>query len=378
MGIIFKRHYLCHLPKSAHDRPFSRPNRILRFSLLAREPENQSKRCAFRDLRSGMADCQKVCFDEEIIEEGRFQEVAQGKGDYVYQAQQVPMGQGNLVRYEPKKAYRCSTCCQVFWCLAVLALFVALLLWLATSPVFGFSPDKGHADVDQVGHEVAFDCDEGFDAWQKMGCEAAAFDCSGEPSSWDVDHRATCCDKGVKEACGLAAHPYDCDAGVANWKHGWSFGKKKWCCDRFKVSCDHVDHVEHHPAHPVKVVHVVEHVPLHHAHLHYAPAPVHYQTHMDQPYDCAMGVSQWTTSWSTHKKAYCCTKSSVFCGGAGYGGGHVSHVYSGGGHVSHVYSSGYPHYNSGTYYTDGGWSYGGSAYPHVLHGDTYRSHAGYG
>ena len=32
-----------------------------------------------------------------------------------------------------------------------------------------------------------------------------------------------------------------------------------------------------------------------------------------------MGVSQWTTLWSTAKKAYCCSKHSIFCAGAGYG-----------------------------------------------------------
>lgn len=31
--------------------------------------------------------------------------------------------------------------------------------------------------------------------------------------------------------------PYDCHAGLANWKLGWSGGKKVWCCSNEKMGC---------------------------------------------------------------------------------------------------------------------------------------------
>lgn len=319
-----------------------------------------------------MAECQKVCFDEEVIEEGRFQEVGQGMGDYAYAAQHVGKNQGNLMRVEAKKGYRCSNFCQVCLCLAVLALFIGLLLWLTTAPVFDFGHSPGHSETnfdDTQGHD--FDCNQGYDDWDKQwnlakkqfccehrgrGCEHANFDCVGSPNNWELDHRVRCCDKGVKEACVPAAHPYNCNAGLTNWKHGWSFGKKKWCCEKEKVGCAETPHPGHHPVHVVHVHHVH---PLHHSHMVPvpAPAPFHYHDYhavhvpaRHVPYHCDVGLSQWTVLWSGAKKAYCCSKHSIFCGGAGFGG-HYDH--------SHSYVT----------YSDS---------PHFTHADAYHGHAGYG
>ena len=48
-------------------------------------------------------------------------------------------------------------------CLAVLGIFVGLLLWLTTAPVFGF---QAKDEVTAGGEAGAFDCNDGFGDWQ--------------------------------------------------------------------------------------------------------------------------------------------------------------------------------------------------------------------
>lgn len=348
-----------------------------------------------------MAECQKVCFDEEVIEEGRFQEVGQGMGDYAYTAQHVGRNQGNLMRVEPKKGYRCSNFCQVCLCLAVLALFIALLLWLTNAPVF---LSGGHGADDPTGahdHKGGFDCySQDYDNWEKewnlakkqfccadqgRGCEHTSFDdpnfeCAGSPNNWELDHRARCCKKGIKEACAPKPHIYNCKAGKANWQHGWSLNKQKWCCDNEKVGCAQAPH---HSAH---VIHVVHHIyPVHHARV-----PLHYHNYgavhvpaRHVPYHCDVGLSQWSIMWSGAKKAYCCSQHSIFCAGSGFGGdagrSHSYVTYSDSPHVTHDTYHG-PSYG---YYT-GGWggksySYGhGGSYGDGSYGDGSYSYGSYG
>ena len=341
-----------------------------------------------------MGECQKICLEEEIIEEGRFQEVGEGRGDYVYTTQMVGQGKGHLVKLEPKKTYTCSTCCQVFMCLLLLALFVGLLIWLAT--YFGDDVFKNQKNRDEVASadDSGFNCNEGYSEWRTtwnlskqkhccatMGRACDFLDCSGSPESWEMDQRSACCDKGVKEACAPSPHPFNCDAGLSNWRHGWSFGKKKWCCENKKVACGPASAPAQHPL--VQVVHhVVHHLPA----AHHGPRPVHVVQevqqpvmypayHSNEPFHCYAGVKHWFTLWSKAKKHYCCTKSSVFCGdyagNSGMYGGHMAHFVHGDTFHSHA---GYGYYTGGhdgsySYGQSGGYSYGHSyGHGHVSHG----------
>eukprot|EP00928_Gymnodinium_smaydae_P076432 TRINITY_DN59461_c0_g1_i1.p1 TRINITY_DN59461_c0_g1~~TRINITY_DN59461_c0_g1_i1.p1 ORF type:complete len:206 (-),score=60.76 TRINITY_DN59461_c0_g1_i1:71-688(-) len=36
---------------------------------------------------------------------------------------------------------------------------------------------------------------------------------------------------------GQSTDPFDCEAGKANWKYGWSDSKKEWCCANKQIGC---------------------------------------------------------------------------------------------------------------------------------------------
>jgi len=59
---------------------------------------------------------------------------------------------------------------------------------------------------------------------------------------WSEDQKRWCC-KHENKACPAAPgctktpKPYDCAAGLGNWRAGWSMGKKHWCCDHENKGC---------------------------------------------------------------------------------------------------------------------------------------------
>lgn len=36
---------------------------------------------------------------------------------------------------------------------------------------------------------------------------------------------------------GVSSAPFDCAAGVSNWRQGWSDAKKEYCCEHTKRGC---------------------------------------------------------------------------------------------------------------------------------------------
>eukprot|EP00930_Biecheleria_cincta_P001405 TRINITY_DN102545_c0_g1_i1.p1 TRINITY_DN102545_c0_g1~~TRINITY_DN102545_c0_g1_i1.p1 ORF type:complete len:1712 (-),score=248.63 TRINITY_DN102545_c0_g1_i1:118-5253(-) len=73
------------------------------------------------------------------------------------------------------------------------------------------------------------------------------------------------------------SEPFDCDAGVRNWKLGWSGKKKQYCCDHHQIGCqgNYEDEIE--------------------------------------PFDCTESVTSWRTAWSDDMKIYCCKHHQVGC-----------------------------------------------------------------
>ena len=74
-----------------------------------------------------MTECNKVCFDEELVENERYHQGAMGSGDYTYEclgseplaswfprAKYVGEGRGDLRKIPARSEYRCNTCCQAF------------------------------------------------------------------------------------------------------------------------------------------------------------------------------------------------------------------------------------------------------------------------
>mmetsp|Transcript_124881 Transcript_124881/g.278812 ORF Transcript_124881/g.278812 Transcript_124881/m.278812 type:complete len:846 (+) Transcript_124881:122-2659(+) len=92
--------------------------------------------------------------------------------------------------------------------------------------------------------------------------------------------------------------PYDCAAGLSNWRAGWSINKKAWCCQHAGVACAAAP-CHHGCGAPTN--------PCHHGC--WAPAP----TTSYCAYDCFAGYSNWQKGWSASKKVYCCAHEGRGC-----------------------------------------------------------------
>jgi len=117
--------------------------------------------------------------------------------------------------------------------------------------------------------KLPYDCNAGFDHW-KLG--------------WSKPKKAWCCQnamKGCEANLDLAAPspppppapttpppPYDCGAGLALWREGWSAPKKAWCCKNANKGCD---------------------------------------------YDCEADFDMWPKKWSDTKKKWCCANAGRGC-----------------------------------------------------------------
>ncbi|CAK0870648.1 unnamed protein product [Prorocentrum cordatum] len=73
------------------------------------------------------------------------------------------------------------------------------------------------------------------------------------------------------EAAGPASTPFDCEAGRARWRLGWSEAKKGWCCKHeWWPECEDEGYAS------------------------------------SSPFDCEVGVQRWELGWSDAKKDWCC------------------------------------------------------------------------
>lgn len=83
------------------------------------------------------------------------------------------------------------------------------------------------------------------------------------------------CEDSAPAATSSTSVPYDCDAGLTDWKRGWSLLKKDWCCENRFVGC------------PTQK--------------------------MASPYDCEPSPNNWKDGWSTSKRNWCCKVQSQGC-----------------------------------------------------------------
>jgi len=129
------------------------------------------------------------------------------------------------------------------------------------------APDAGApalTDADMFSVEVA-PTHEARPVEAQMSLEVSTdYDCSAGLANWKVGWSGAkikwcCLHKDV--AC------YDCEAGFANWKAGWSDSKKTWCCEREDIAC----------------------------------------------FNCHAGLSNWKVDWSLKKKEWCCNKEDLGC-----------------------------------------------------------------
>jgi len=98
-----------------------------------------------------------------------------------------------------------------------------------------------------------------------------------------------------------AAAPYDCDAGYANWRNGWSEHKKGWCCAHQSVGCSYQCQEGAMTSFHEKAWCCW--------HLNIGCDGAELQ----QSYDCSAGFANWRAGWSEGKKLWCCQHYSQGC-----------------------------------------------------------------
>jgi len=162
---------------------------------------------------------------------------------------------------------------------------------------------------------------------RSLGC----YDCRSDEKSWASDHKDFCC-KTTGAGCHAApepaksnaSKPYDCIAGLADWKVGWGFEKKQWCCKHEALGCyDCGGPSADWPGHkrewccraaqlgcggaPTEAIAAEEPTPTP------APAP----TPGGQPpvpmFNCEEQLESWKVDWSLDKKLWCCEDQAYGC-----------------------------------------------------------------
>lgn len=131
---------------------------------------------------------------------------------------------------------------------------------------------------------------------------------------------------------GHASLPYDCHAGMHNWRTGWSPGKKGWCCSNQQLGCEGGAAAGGGVAGGSVVVHhVVHHGGGFYNHAHPPSAAgsgmmwswstaggggghwVQVSSHGHLPFNCLAGVANWQAGWSHPKQVWCCNHFGNSC-----------------------------------------------------------------
>jgi hypothetical protein len=140
------------------------------------------------------------------------------------------------------------------------------------------APDVGPGDGEAVAQATV--------AQQFASRNDAKFDCDdGETlrSGWSPVKISWCCEN---QQIGCEAltqvtddDPYDCQAGLNNWKRGWSQNKMDWCCSNKQLGCTTTSG----------------------------------RATKDDQFDCEAGYDHWERGWSEKKKSWCCENKKLGC-----------------------------------------------------------------
>jgi len=163
------------------------------------------------------------------------------------------------------------SCCETWGrriCLCMLCFFSLLLLAAAIYYTWEWLISRR-----------AYDCEDGADKWetdwaekrQKWCCAHKNFACNVPDPASLASHK-----KALAEAeDAKAKEPFDCKAGIDNWRMGWAPGKQDWCCEHKEVACIET-------------------------------------TTSAKPFDCNE-TNLDIAKWSVDKKAYCCESVGRGC-----------------------------------------------------------------
>lgn len=282
----------------------------------------------------GPDSCPVSCFDKEPVVTGaNWRYVGAGKGAYSKLQNYSFVGEGvgsfdkeMTTTYYGWRLRKCCIGCLLFLCLA------SALYLLAT-----YLQHRSERPSLEGSRNMVIVTPPPSEAPQLM-VTPVPYNCTLSPGVEDLSpalQRDWCCKNFGLGCTTLAPQPetplptlpqttpitFDCQAGRVNWVRGWSFGKKQWCCAHRRVAC----HVPPPPpttslpfncdADYVKCQHCLEirwSVAKRDWCCHHAgkgcPAgkPVPRLPPTSLPFDCAAGLSEWSTGWSTPKMQWCC------------------------------------------------------------------------
>lgn len=128
-----------------------------------------------------------------------------------------------------------------------------------------------------------FDCQAGLENWKE------GFVSGGTKADWCCRHEQLWCPTPVPPSAGQGKRtPYNCLTEYAHWETGWSVVKKDYCCRLEGRGCPTTSTRNHDEG--------VEEAE--------EPAPA---------WDCQEGVEDWETGWVVAKAKWCCAHYKVGC-----------------------------------------------------------------
>jgi len=207
----------------------------------------------------GVGDCVDFDVDDEYGEDAQLSYVGNGRGKYVQETTYKYVGKGAgtfdvvgapSIGSAPLPVT--NRCCWLGLCGLLSLLLLGSLLWWILAAT-GWLKGGGSGE---------YDCQAGVSNW-RLG--------------WSDQKKAWCCNtKQIGCISPTTSLPYDCSAGFDNWSHGWSIGKKVWCCMNARRGC---------PTAP--------------------PTSL--------PFDCNIAFNNWVAAWSEPKKQWCCVHARRGC-----------------------------------------------------------------
>lgn len=108
--------------------------------------------------------------------------------------------------------------------------------------------------------------------------------------------------------------PFDCNAGLAKWRYGWSEAKKVYCCKSHNLGCSTKDEDTTAAATTVADTTVAATTAAANTAAPTTAAPtVAGATTTTEEFDCQTGLAKWRLGWSAAKKAFCCKAHNLGC-----------------------------------------------------------------
>mmetsp|Transcript_535 Transcript_535/g.1083 ORF Transcript_535/g.1083 Transcript_535/m.1083 type:complete len:761 (-) Transcript_535:69-2351(-) len=148
--------------------------------------------------------------------------------------------------------------------------------------------------------------------------EEAKFDCEEDGDSadeWPDHHKKWCC-KHARVGCSsnveTTKSPYDCTAGLGNWRAGWSVSKKEWCCSHHQKGCQGSDvavGAEYDCKESLRGAAIEWTAQQRYWCCRHKNTACEWSTTLRERHDCTSDASLWTAD----QKAWCCRNEKHGC-----------------------------------------------------------------